>query len=151
MITRFKSQFRFLLILGALLLFLPFSARAQNASQYVTLGTVADTSGPVLLAWGTLPAPYVVPAGMVLLVTDFVFYPQTAPPPPGTTYILGIASQQPFLSNTSMTLTASADDLSTFQVHMTTGMLFQPGDGVKVWLQQGTPLNFYAYGHLLPQ
>src|SRR5262249_15962393 len=88
MITRFKSQFRFLLMLGALLLCLPFSARAQELQQnfqtYVQLGAVlSPTNGFQTLEALNGPealSTYTVPSGNILILTDFVLSPQIGTP-----------------------------------------------------------------------
>ncbi len=155
MITQSKNLFRFMLMLTSLLPCLPFAAQAQSAQQYVTLTNslaAGETKGLFLIGAPSAPNPFVVPTGMFLVLTDFVLSSQNVPPPPGSTWSLQINPQPPALFNTQMPLQSSAAEPSSFQVHMTTGMMFQSGATVTVSMLQGTqPIGFYAYGLLLPQ
>jgi hypothetical protein len=144
MITQSKSMSRFLLILGALLLFLPFSAQAQSTPPYIHLGNAVGAGQTVSLNSASA-APFVVPGGMYLLLTDFVFSPQAQQ----SDYLIQINAMPGATSQ--MTFQTLAAEPSSMQVHMTTGMMFPAGSVVSVSMLQGTgPINFDAFGSLLP-
>jgi hypothetical protein len=83
MIYGFRGCSRFVLILMPIVFFLPFSAEAQSAGNFVTLSPPIGL-GPGqterLSIVGGSSSPYVVPTGMALVITDYVFAPQAFPP-----------------------------------------------------------------------
>jgi hypothetical protein len=156
MITRFKSQFRFLLMLGALLLCLPFSARGQELQQnfqtYVELGIVlTPTNGIQTLQALNGPesgsgSPYTVPSGNILILTDFVLSPQiggTEVPAPGTIFHVDILTDQG-----RMALDSSLAEPSSFHNSLASGMMVLPGQSVTASMSYGWPAAFYAFGRL---
>jgi hypothetical protein len=155
MINGFRGCSRFVLILMPLIFFLPFSAQAQSAGNFVTLvppiGLGPGQTERLSIVGGS-SSPYVVPTGMALVITDYVFAPQ-AFPPSGGEYLLQINSQPAALFTTQMSWLASSAEPSSFQVHMTTGMEFKSGASVAVSMAAGSPqsVNFYAYGYLIPK
>jgi hypothetical protein len=155
MITQSKNMSRFLLMLGALLLCLPFSARAQNASEYVELTNAVDvgqTQSLVLLGHSSTDS-FVVPAGMVLVLTDFIISPQLRPVS-GTVanYTLNVSSTWSSTGWSSVILDSSSSEPSSFRFHLTTGMMIQSGAQVNASLSFGpSAVNFMAFGRLLPQ
>lgn len=88
-----------------------------------------------------------VPADKALVLTDLVLAPQVFPP--SGAYQLQVLPAGGPLS-TALTLFASAEDPSSLQVSLTSGLVFRSGSAVKVALTFGsTPLNLSAFGYLV--
>jgi hypothetical protein len=146
MITRFKSQFRFLLMLGLLLL-LPFSARAQELQQnfqtYVGLDVaLASTNEFLTLQDMNSTGTYTVPSGNILILTDFILSP-LSPPASGTQFHVNIST-----SGAVMALDSSGGDPSSFHVSLRSGMRVLPGQQVTVSMGYGEAAALYVFGRL---
>jgi hypothetical protein len=144
---QFKRACFLILLFSSLLLFLPSSVQAQ---QFITLSAILRPGQAFTTLAQIAPTPqaqFVVPTGKVLVLTDFVIAPQT-PPSTTTIYRYQINPQPASVFTTQMAVQASSAEPSSFQVHMTTGMVFKAGALVTVSLTQGTVVNFYAYGYL---
>jgi len=90
--------------------------------------------------------PFVVPVGYSFVLTDVVISQQQIPVEGW--YVWGIVSGPEFTS--AITSQSSAPDLSSFQMHLNTGMVFRAGNRVRFGLSSGpSPLNVYAYGYLV--
>jgi len=90
--------------------------------------------------------PFIVPAGYSFVLTDVVISPQLIPVEGW--YVWGIVSAPEF--TTAITSQSSAPNLSSFQMHLNTGMIFRAGNRVRFGLSSGpSSLNVYAYGYLV--
>ena len=90
--------------------------------------------------------PFIVPVGYAFVLTDVVLSPQLMPVEGW--YVWGIASGPEFTA--AITSQSSAPDLSSFQMHLNTGMVFRAGNRVRFGLSSGpSPVNVYAYGLLV--
>lgn len=90
--------------------------------------------------------PFIVPVGYSFVLTDVVVSPQQIPVEGW--YVWGIASGPEFTS--AITSQSSAPDLSSFQMHLNTGMVFRAGNRVRFGLSSGpSSVNVYAYGYLV--
>lgn len=90
--------------------------------------------------------PFIVPAGYSFVLTDVVLSPQLIPVEGW--YVWGIVSGPEF--TTAITSQSSASNLTSFQMHLNTGMVFRAGNSVGFGLSSGpSPLNVYAYGYLV--
>lgn len=91
-------------------------------------------------------APFIVPAGYSFVLTDVVLSPQLIQVEGW--YVWGIVSGPDFTA--AINSQSSAPDLSSFQMHLNTGMVFRAGNRVRFGLSSGpSPLNVYAYGYLV--
>lgn len=90
--------------------------------------------------------PFIVPVGYSFVLTDVVLSPQLIPVEGW--YVWGLASGPEFTS--AITSQSSAPDLSSFQMHLNTGMVFRAGNRVRFGLSSGpSSVNVYAYGFLV--
>lgn len=89
---------------------------------------------------------FIVPAGYSFVLTDVVISPQLIPVEGW--YVWGIVSGPEFTA--AIKSQSSAPDLSSFQMHLNTGMVFLAGNRVRFGLSSGpSSLNVYAYGYLV--
>jgi hypothetical protein len=142
--------------LGVLLLFtLVFFSSVSRADdqlggglskELVSLtGAVAPAASTNLSLVGG-STPFIVPSKTALVLTDIVISPQSFPP--AGNYLWQVLPSPNFFT-TALTVTSTAIDPSSFQVHLTTGMLFQAGSDVEVDLVFGNSgVNVSAFGYL---
>jgi hypothetical protein len=141
-----------LALVANLLLFVPTLLAAQSISPRNAVSlTGAVGSGQETTLIRITPTgrdlPFVVPPGKFLVLTDIVISPQVFPS--SGQYLWDITSI-PELT-TAINVASSADSPSSFQVHLTTGMVFHSGSSVRFMLTFGNaPVNISALGYLAP-
>jgi hypothetical protein len=125
--------------------------RAANAQLFIhpkaaiTLGGVAAPGQQIPMVRLGSGGTFVVPEGKTLVLTDVVVSPQVVPS--AGAYAWQITSSAGTLTNVNVT--SSAEDPSSFQLHLTTGMIFQAGSRVRFHLIFGaTSVNLSAFGYL---
>jgi hypothetical protein len=124
-------------------------AQAISPRAMVSLtGAVAEGgSTELVLVGGNISNPFVVPPGKFLVLTDIVISPQVFFDPQGHYAWQVNASSSRF--STALSVTSTAEDASSFQIHLTTGMVFQAGSEVRVSLVFGSnSINVSAFGYL---
>jgi hypothetical protein len=91
---------------------------------------------------------FTVPPGKALVLTDVMLSPQVFPTA-GDFGLQIVASPGPF--TTGLIVTSSSSDPSSFQVNLTTGMVFQAGSSVRAGLNAASaaPINITAFGYLV--
>jgi hypothetical protein len=144
------------LFLAALLFTLGFaSSRAHaeriHSSAFIALGGAVTPGGTIELVpvGGNQNQPFIVPSGKDLVLTDIIISPKSFPPT--GQYLWGVNAPPPF-STTALSVTSTATDASSFQVHLKTGMLFQSGSKVRVGLVFGSnDVDVSAFGYLVKQ
>lgn len=110
-------------------------------------GAVAVGSSRNLVTVGD-SQEFVVPAGKVFILKDVVVSPQYIPPT--GYYIFQVLPSSGSLFTTALTVTSSGEDPSSFQVHLSSGMLFKSGSNVRVYLNPSSenPINVSVFGYL---
>jgi len=129
---------------------LPSGADAQQIrpSTMVALGgAVAPGATTSLIpVGGSQDHPFIVPSGKVLVLTDIIISPQVFPP---TGEYEWQVTPSPQFFTTALSVTSTAADPSSFQVHLATGLVFQAGSDVRVGLVFGSnSVNISAFGYL---
>jgi hypothetical protein len=123
-------------------------AQAITPRAMVSLaGAVAEGSTTELVpVGGNVSNPFVVPPGKFLVLTDIVISPQVFDPQGLYAWQVNASTSQ---FTTALSVTSTAEDASSFQVHLTTGMVFRAGSEVRVSLLFGShSVNVSAFGYL---
>jgi hypothetical protein len=144
---KFASVF-FILIMPMLLGGIASTQSVPPRAMRCLVGAVAPGSEIELVRVkpGGENVPFIVPAGYSFVLTDVVLSPQLIPVEGW--YVWGIVSGPEFTA--AIKSQSSAPDLSSFQMHLNTGMVFRSGNRVRFGLSSGpSPLNVYAYGYLI--
>ena len=132
-----------------LALAVPASVIAQvvHPRTFVSLGTAVAVGETVSLPRTGSTEAFVVPPGRAFVLTDIVVSPQvlSASGPPFAWQIFN----SPQIT-TNMNVTSTPSDPSSYQVHLTTGMVFAAGNEVRFMLVFGdAPFNVSATGYLV--
>jgi len=146
--TTIRGRFLSAVALTCALLTVATSSGAQVVHPNAIVSLNASVAvGDIVSLWrtGGTTDPFVVPPGNALVLTDIVLSPQAL----ATTEI----KWQVFNSGaitTNVNGTSTPDDSSSYQLHLTTGMVFKAGTEVRFALTfADAPLNVSAMGYLV--
>jgi hypothetical protein len=116
----------------------------------VGLNGAATPGTPINLAAAGSSSPYVVPPNKSFILTDIVISPQSFPPTGGyLSQITSITPQQTVISQ--LTVPSAAEEPSSFQIHLNTGMVFKAGRNIPFLLVFGNSgVNVSASGFTYP-
>lgn len=116
----------------------------------VGLNGAASPGTPINLAATGSASPYVVPLNKSFILTDIVISPQNFPATGG--YLSQITSTTPQQTAISqLTVASTAEEPSSFQVHLNTGMVFKAGSNIPFFLVFGnSSVNVSASGFTYP-
>ena len=123
-------------------------AQLISPKAMVSLGAAVAVGGSQELVpvGGNIAHPFEVPAGKFFVLTDLVISPQVFTPEGD--YLWQVSASQTHFT-TEITVTSKTADASSFQVHLTTGMVFEAGSRIGVSLVFGSnPINVSAFGYL---
>jgi len=143
------KQVWFLLLVSVVFLTSVAGAQAISPRSMISLTAAVPVGGSAELTpvGGNVGNPFVVPRDEFLVLTDLVISPQQFPPAGDYFWQVTPLPAPPF--TTAISVTSSAADASSFQVHLTTGMVFDAGSKVRISLVFGSsPINVSAFGYL---
>lgn len=139
----------FLLLVSVVFLTSVAGAQAISPRDMISLTAAVPVGDSAELApvGGNAGNPFVVPRDEFLVLTDLVISPQQFLSAGDYFWQVTPLPARPF--TTAISVTSSAADASSFQVHLMTGMVFNAGSKVRVSLVFGSsPINVSAFGYL---
>ena len=144
--VRVRSRLPIAVIVFALAVPTGVVAQVVHPGAFVSLGTAVAVGDTVSLPRTGSPDAFVVPPGRALVLTDIVVSPQaTGVSEPFVWQIFNGPS-----ITTNMNVTSMPSDPSSYQVHLTTGMVFPAGSEVRFMLVFGdAAFNVSATGYLV--
>jgi hypothetical protein len=120
-----------------------------NPKNIVSLTGAGAAGTPTNMIKVGSSSPYIVPPNKSLILTDIIISPQSFPPTGA--FLSQVFPSPPNLFSSSLTVTSTAADASSFQVHLNTGMVFPAGSKVTFFLNFGASgVHVSAFGFTFP-
>lgn len=118
-----------------------------RARDMLALSGAVAVGGSVDLGFVGSGGDFAVPEDKAFVLTDFIISPQTFAT--SGTFTIVVVSANTNNRNTAIVLTTSAANPSSFQVNLTSGMVFPSGSIVRAFLTSGVgPIAVSAFGYL---